>query len=297
MQQSYFGWASVLSSRAMFFTTVTLLRQPVPEKLPGEPIEPFHSLLELEAINFAYSSNQHLILKDIALRIPKGSRVGFVGKTGSGKTTLLNLIMGLLEPESGQIRIDGRLLTPSNKHSWQQQVARVPQSIFLTDGSIAENIAFGMSASKIDHEKLRHVCGMADIAEFIESLPEGYSTFVGERGVRLSGGQIQRIGLARALYKDATVLVLDEATSALDDATEANIIEAVERLGRQYTVLMIAHRTSTLRECDIIFRFDSGVLVESGSPEEVLGSAIRVIQPKGTARELQQPRRAGTHEQ
>jgi ATP-binding cassette subfamily B protein len=138
---------------------------------------------------------------------------------------------------------------------------------------------------------------MADIAEFIESLPEGYSTFVGERGVRLSGGQIQRIGLARALYKDATVLVLDEATSALDDATEANIIEAVERLGRQYTVLMIAHRTSTLRECDIIFRFDSGVLVESGSPEEVLGSAIRVIQPKGTARELQQPRRAGTHEQ
>jgi ATP-binding cassette subfamily B protein len=138
---------------------------------------------------------------------------------------------------------------------------------------------------------------MADIAEFIESLPEGYSTFVGERGVRLSGGQIQRIGLARALYKDATVLVLDEATSALDDATEANIIEAVERLGRQYTVLMIAHRTSTLRECDIIFRFDSGVLVESGSPEEVLGSAIRVIQPKGAARELQQPRRAGTHEQ
>ena len=161
----------------------------------------------------------------------------------------------------------------------------MPQSIFLTDGSIAENIALGVPADAIDIDKMRHVCRLAELAHFVEGLPQGYATSVGERGVRLSGGQIQRIGLARALYKDATVLVLDEATSALDDATEANIIEAVQRLGRRYTVLMIAHRTTTLRECDIIYKLDSGVLVESGSPQEVFGHGIKG-QPGPTAREL-----------
>jgi ATP-binding cassette subfamily B protein len=200
--------------------------------------------------------------------------VGFVGKTGSGKTTLLNLVMGLLDAASGEIRIDRRPLTAANKQSWQKQVAHVPQSIFLTDGSIAENVALGVPAGNIDQDKLRDVCRQAELAEFIESLPKGYETAVGERGVRLSGGQIQRIGLARALYKDATVLVLDEATSALDDATEANIIDAVQRLGRSYTVLMIAHRTTTLRECDIIYKLESGRLVQSGSPEDVFGSAV-----------------------
>ena len=176
----------------------------------------------------------------------------------------------------GEIRVDGHLLTSSNKRSWQQQVAHVPQSIFLTDGSIAENIALGVPADAIDIDKMRHVCRLAELAHFVEGLPQGYATSVGERGVRLSGGQIQRIGLARALYKDATVLVLDEATSALDDATEANIIEAVQRLGRRYTVLMIAHRTTTLRECDIIYKLDSGVLVESGSPRKCSVTASRV---------------------
>jgi ABC-type multidrug transport system fused ATPase/permease subunit len=281
MQQSYFGWASVLGQRAIFFDTVKLLRQPVPVQDSSDPLPTFTSELELDSIDFGHAADQPLTLRGISLRIPKGSRVGFIGKTGSGKTTLLNLVMGLLEPASGEIRVDGRLLTPTNKQSWQRQVAHVPQSIFLIDGSIAENIAFGMSRDHVDLDKLRHVARLADIADFIEGLPQGYSTFVGERGVRLSGGQIQRIGLARALYKDATVLVLDEATSALDDVTEANIIEAVQRLGREYTVLMIAHRTTTLRECDVIFRLDSGVLVESGSPQEVFGSPMRVINGHG----------------
>ena len=275
MQQSYFGWASLLSHRALFFNTVMLLRLPGPASVASEPLLPLKSLVELDGVSFAYPSDRNFTLKNITVQIPKGSRVGFVGKTGSGKTTLLNLVMGLLEPVSGEIRVDGDLLTTANKQSWQKQVAHVPQSIFLTDGSIAENIALGVPAEAIDEAKLRDVCRQAELAQFVESLPRGYSTPVGERGVRLSGGQIQRIGLARALYKDATVLILDEATSALDDATEANIIDAVQRLGRRYTVLMIAHRTTTLRECDTIYRLDAGKLVESGTPESVLGAGIR----------------------
>lgn len=285
MQQSYFGWASLLSHRSLFFDTVTLLRHPLPPNIAAESLPRLQSAVELDDVGFGYASDQHFTLRNISLRIPKGSRVGFVGKTGSGKTTLLNVVMGLLDPASGEIRVDGHLLTSSNKRSWQQQVAHVPQSIFLTDGSIAENIALGVPADAIDIDKMRHVCRLAELAHFVEGLPQGYATSVGERGVRLSGGQIQRIGLARALYKDATVLVLDEATSALDDATEANIIEAVQRLGRRYTVLMIAHRTTTLRECDIIYKLDSGVLVESGSPQEVFGHGIKG-QPGPTAREL-----------
>lgn len=296
MQQTYFGWASILSNRSMFFDTMILLRQPLPAKVSTEPVPPFHSILQLDSIDFAYSANQPLTLHNISLQIPKGSRVGFVGKSGSGKTTLLNLVMGLLAPTAGEIRVDGRVLTETNKHSWQRQVARVPQSIFLTDGSIAENVAFGLSASEIDQQKLRQVCRQADVAEFIEGLPNGYSTPVGERGIRLSGGQIQRIGLARALYKDATVLILDEATSALDDSTEANIIEAVRRLGDRYTVLIIAHRTNTLRDCDLIFRLDSGRLAQGDSAVLKSGSTISVGQSKDSAPKLRAGSRSAHRE-
>jgi ATP-binding cassette, subfamily B, bacterial PglK len=285
MQQTYFGWASVLGHRSLFFEIVGLLQRPVPNRRATEALAPFHSNISLRGIAFDYSSDRHFALTNVSLDIPKGSRVGFVGKSGSGKTTLVNILMGLLEPTSGEMRVDGQLLTAANKQSWQRQVAHVPQFIFLTDGSITENVAFGVPANEIDFDKLRHVCGLADIAEFIDSLPKGYSTPVGERGVRLSGGQIQRIGLARALYKDATVLILDEATSALDDATEANIIEAVQRLGRNYTVLMIAHRTTTLRECDIVHKLDSGLIVESCSPEQLFGPRVTPIKPSAAANE------------
>jgi ATP-binding cassette subfamily B protein len=286
IQQSYFGWASVTGFRSQLFEIVALLQQPMPTKTAAEPLPLLNSLVELDAVDFTHSSDQHFALQKVSVSIPKGARVGFVGKSGSGKTTLVNLIMGLLDPSSGEIRVDGHSLTSSNKQSWQMQVAHVPQSIFLIDGSIAENIAFGIPAEEIDKDRLREVCRLAELGEFIEGLPSGYSTSVGERGVRLSGGQIQRIGLARALYKNATVLVLDEATSALDDATEANIIEAVQRLGRGYTILMIAHRTTTLRECDIVYRLDAGKVVESGAPHEVLGWAVSSLKPQMGSHEL-----------
>lgn len=286
MQQSYFGWASLLSNRTVFFDIISLLRHPVPSTEVSEPLAPFHSLLELDDVSFAYSADAYFNLQNITLGIPKGSRVGFVGKSGSGKTTLLNIVMGLLEPVSGDIRVDGHALTRANRRAWQRQVAHVPQSIFLTDGSIAENVALGVSAREIDLGKMRRVCRLAELADFIESLPKGYATVVGERGARLSGGQIQRLGLARALYKDATVLVLDEATSALDDATEANIIEAVQRLGRDYTILMIAHRTTTLRECDMIFRLDSGALVERGAPAQAFKSGVGLMKDRTMAHDV-----------
>ena len=277
VQQAYFGWANLLSSQGMLFAITRLLRQPLPRATGERELAQFHSAVELESVSFAYAGDKHQTIEAMSLRIPKGARVGFVGKSGSGKTTLQNLLMGLLEPTTGQITIDGELLGPANLASWQKQVAHVPQSIFLIDGPIAQNVAFGVVPDEIDQERLRHACKQADIADFIEGLPDGYDALVGERGVRLSGGQIQRIGLARALYKNASVLILDEATSALDDATEANIIDAVEQLGRDYTILMIAHRTTTLRRCDTIFKLESGRLVESGSPAEVLGGGLRKL--------------------
>ena len=279
IQQSYVGWANLLSSRGMFFQMTALLRRPMPQPHAGEDLPVLQSKLEMRSVGFSYVAEHQPTLSDITLSIPKGSRVGFVGKTGSGKTTLLNLLMGLLSPTAGEILVDSRRLTAANLRSWQKQVAHVPQFIFLTDGSIAENVALGVPPEEVDLERVRSACEQADIAEFIDTLPNGYSSFVGERGVRLSGGQIQRIGLARALYKHASVLILDEATSALDDATEANIIEAVQRLGREYTVLMIAHRTTTLRQCDIVFRLDCGRLVEFGPPAQVLGLKALPTEP------------------
>jgi ABC-type multidrug transport system fused ATPase/permease subunit len=296
MQQVYFGWASVLNQRSMFFETVTLLQRPIPSIRSNVQLPQFHSQLELKSVDFAYGRDQSLTLKDISLRIPKGARVGFVGKTGSGKTTLLNLVMGLLDPVGGEICIDRNVLTSATKQSWQRQVAHVPQSIFLIDGSIAQNIALGVPDPEIDFDKLRRVSQMAAILDFVDSLDRGFDTSVGERGVRLSGGQIQRIGLARALYKDATVLVLDEATSALDDSTEAGIIEAVQHLGEDYTVLMIAHRTTTLRDCDLIFRLDRGRLVESGTPEVVLGVKKLSAKAPLSARQIGESRKAAGHE-
>ena len=210
------------------------------------------------------------VIKRLNLQIPRGSRVGFIGKTGSGKSTAIDLIMGLLEPMSGGIEIDGQLLTSANRRAWQAQIAHVPQSIYLADVTIAENIAFGLDVHDIDQQRMREAARKAQLAEFIETLPAQYQTEVGERGVRLSGGQRQRIGLARALYKQADVLVLDEATSALDDATEKAVMEAIDSLGKGITVLMVAHRVSTLSSCDRIFELKNGSLLREGSYQEVI---------------------------
>jgi ATP-binding cassette subfamily B protein len=188
-------------------------------------------------------------LNSIDLVIEKGSCVGFIGVTGSGKSTLLDIIMGLLEPTSGYIRIDDVVLKPLNYRSWQARIAHVPQTIFLSDSSIAENIAFGIPKEFIDQVWVREVSKQAQIASAIESWPKGYETIVGERGVRLSGGQRQRIGIARALYKKADVIVFDEATSALDSETENDVMQAIEGLKGGLTFLIIAHRVSTLKNC------------------------------------------------
>jgi ATP-binding cassette subfamily B protein len=197
--------------------------------------------------------------------------VGFVGTTGSGKSTLIDLILGLLVPQQGQIVVNGQPLTDLNRRAWQDCLAHVPQSIFLSDASLASNIALGVPPAQIDPGRLREAARRAQIHDFIQTLPRQYDTPVGERGVRLSGGQRQRIGLARAFYKQATVLVLDEATSALDDQTEAEVMKTIDELGPDVTVLMIAHRLSTLRACDLIVELQGGRIARVGNYTTIIG--------------------------
>jgi ATP-binding cassette subfamily B protein len=210
---------------------------------------------------------------------------GFIGKTGSGKSTLIDLIMGLLEPTEGQIEIFGQVLSRQNRRAWQAHIAHVPQAIYLADTTIAENVALGCDASKIDLARVKTSVEKAQLADFIESLPQQYQTPVGERGVRLSGGQRQRIGLARALYKQANVLVLDEATSALDDATETAVMQAIHELGNDITVLMIAHRLSTLKNCDRIVELGKGEMLREGTYQEIISKTAET----GTKREVYAP--------
>ena len=200
------------------------------------------------------------LLKNVNKKIPKGSRVGFIGTTGSGKSTLLDILMGLQPPSDGAIEVDGKVLTKSNLDSWRARLAHVPQSIFLADCSIEENIAFGIPKDLIDHDRVVIAARRANISETIDSLEQGYQTFTGERGVRLSGGQRQRIGIARALYKNADVLFFDEATSALDNETERSVIESINNLDADITVFMVAHRTTTLKSCTHIFKVSKGNL-------------------------------------
>lgn len=228
----------------------------------------------LDHIGFSYPNARMPALEDISLNIEVGTSVGLIGGTGAGKTTLVDIILGLLRPSEGQIIVDGEHISEDNLQSWQQALGYVPQSIFLADTSVAENIALGVARDEIDLAKVERCARMAQIHDFIASdMPEGYDTHVGERGVRLSGGQRQRIGIARALYRDPSVLVLDEATSALDTLTEKAVMESVQALSHQKTIIMIAHRLSTVRPCDRIFMLDKGRLVEQGSYEELLNTS------------------------
>jgi len=207
------------------------------------------------------------------LDIVRGSRCGIVGRTGGGKSTLLDIIMGLLEPTSGRLEVDGTTVSRANRRSWQQRIAHVPQVTYLSDASIAENIAFGVERERIDMDAVKRAATYAQIADFISRQPLGFDTKVGEGGVRLSGGQRQRIAIARALYKSADVLILDEATSALDNETEKAVIECIEGLDRRITVILIAHRLTTVRNCDLVVRMDEGVISEMGTYDQVLGHA------------------------
>ncbi len=276
IQAVYLGWASYSVHAHVLQDVLNLLRTPVrpAHLLPkGEDIRPFGTAIELRAVSFTYASEE-LALKDINLTIRKGERVGLIGRTGSGKRTLVDLLMGLLRPTRGQMLLSGEPMDDRNIGNWRAQIAHVPQSIFLSDDTIAANIAFGYHANEVDLERVREAARGADVLSFLEQLPDGLMTKVGERGIRLSGGQRQRIGIARALYKQATVLILDEATSALDDATEAAVMKSLEGLDRQLTVIVIAHRLSTVAICDTIYRLEAGRIVQSGSYQEVvLGEA------------------------
>ena len=219
-------------------------------------------LISMSHVAYRYAGSRVDVISGLNLNITRGMRVGIIGATGCGKSTLTDLIMGLLEPTFGEIKIEGRAINNENRRDWQRRLAHVPQSIFLTDSSIAENIAFGVPLAEIDLGRVIDAAKLAQLSDFVEALPDKYSSPVGERGVRLSGGQRQRIGIARALYKQAEVLILDEATSALDDTTEARVMESISKLERGITVLIISHRVSTLRDCNKIVELRGGIIHE-----------------------------------
>jgi len=228
--------------------------------------------LEVNGVTFAYPGVDAArpSLQDISVTIAHGETMGIVGGTGAGKTTLTDILLGLLRPQSGEIRVDGVTLDDSNLRRWRASVGYVPQEIFLTDSTVSQNIALGLPPEEIDPAKVERAARMAQIHDFVvSSLPNGYDTLVGERGVRLSGGQRQRIGIARALYNDPDLLVFDEATSALDNLTERELMEEIGALSGAKTVIMIAHRLSTVRACDKIIVLDGGRIVGQGSYDEL----------------------------
>jgi ATP-binding cassette, subfamily B, bacterial PglK len=231
---------------------------------------PFSRSLELRGISFQYEGAADPALRNVDLMIEANTSIGLVGPTGCGKTTTVDLILGLLEPDEGCMLADGVEINPQNIAGWQKNLGYVPQQIFISDDTIARNIAFGIPDGEIDMEAVRHAARIANLAEFVETeLPEGYETEIGERGVRLSGGQRQRIGIARALYRDPAILVMDEATSALDGITEESVMDAVRHLSRKKTVILIAHRLTTVKECDVIYLLDHGKIVTRGTYEEL----------------------------
>jgi len=226
-------------------------------------LEPKQAII-LQNIHYTYPNAQRPALHGINLEIPVGSSVGIIGTSGAGKTTLVDVLLGLLRPTEGAIVVDGQPITDDNLRTWQQALGYVPQDIFLTDSTVAENIALGVPTEQIDHEQVERCARMAQVHDFIVSdMPQGYSTVVGERGVRLSGGQRQRIGIARALYHDPSVLVFDEATSALDNETERAVMEAIDALAGTKTLILIAHRLSTVRNCQRVVRLEQGQARES----------------------------------
>lgn len=274
MQTLYKSWATMSGNYDLADDILRVLE--APEEAPpagATPLDGFTREIRFRGVGFHYPGAARPAVRGLDLVIDKGAKVGLVGRSGSGKSTTMDLLMGLLEPNEGRIEIDGRRLDRANAAEWQREIAHVPQDLFLADASIRENIAFGADPSEIDDARIRAAAEAADIAAFIEALPEGYDTIVGERGTRLSGGQRQRLGIARALYKRASIIFFDEATSALDSETETAVMDAIARLDPGLTIILVAHRISTLAFCDHIIRLEEGRLVESGPFQRVLAKA------------------------
>jgi ABC-type multidrug transport system fused ATPase/permease subunit len=275
VQKVYEGWAQTRNAKGSLQAVLHLISQPLPPVQSQGRARPLALCqgLRFEAVRFGYGPELPEVLNGIDFEIRRGERIGIIGSTGSGKSTTMDLLMGLLLPSEGKILVDGMDLHdpdyPERLSTWRATIAHVPQSIYLADSSIAENIAFGLPIDQVDMARVREAAAQAQIAGFIESSPDGYNTFVGERGIRLSGGQRQRIGIARALYKQAQVMVFDEATSALDNETEAAVMEAIETLSRDLTVIMIAHRLSTIARCDRVIELGDGTVQRFLRPAEI----------------------------
>lgn len=261
MQQAYNAWTNIKVGKDSLVGVLEILKKPCPlagnANVKISPIN-FTDRINIIDIYFRYAEDAPWVLNGVNIEIKKGSRVGFMGKTGGGKSTLLDIVMGLLEPTNGSLEIDGQKIGRQNKAAWQKRIAHVPQAIYLTDGTISENIAFGMASENIDYKRVYEAAAKAQLLPFIEGLAENFETHVGERGVKLSGGQKQRIGIARALYKNADVFIFDEATSALDDSTESEVMESIQGYGPELTILIIAHRLSTLEMCETVYQLDGG---------------------------------------
>ena len=274
-QQFYTAVTTILGYRASLTTALAILDQPMPANygLQAAPPLEFHRELKFENLRFRYTENGPWVIDGVDLTIAKGTCVGVVGTTGCGKSTLLDLLMGLLTPVEGAVLVDEHVLEGNRLRAWQRSIAHVPQHIFLADASLTENIAFGIPVEDVSMERVREAASRAMIAEFIDGEPAGYATMVGERGIRLSGGQRQRIGIARALYKQASVLVFDEATSALDSLTEQSIVHSLADFDREVTVLLVAHRLSTLKDCDMIVEMNDGRIVGVGTFECLMSTS------------------------
>lgn len=275
MQNIYSSWSAIQGSYVSLQDVLRLLDQPLPKYLDKSNSRQisFNRSIKLKKINFSYSPKHPKVIKDISLTIRKGDLIGIMGPTGSGKTTLTDILMGLLQPTSGVMKVDGKTISKSNLRSWQKHIAHVPQSIFLSDATIGENIAFGIQSEQIDWDKVYFAAQKAQIQDLILNLPDQYKTMVGERGIRLSGGQRQRISIARAFYKNADVLIFDEATSALDNQAEDAVMKSIEDLGGEITVILIAHRLTTLRKCTKIIKVANGKIEAIGSYQDIIDSS------------------------
>ena len=277
IQLIYSSWATLKTYSASIQAVLDKLDQPLPLVVNVDNPLRLRNYVRLEDVHFRYGPEQPEVLRGLDFTIRRGERIGIIGDTGSGKSTTVDLLMGLLAPTSGLVLIDGENLHdsayPDRILAWRSAIAHVPQSIYLSDSSIAENIAFGVPPEKIDFARVQQAASQAQISSFIDSSPDGYDTFVGERGIRLSGGQRQRIGIARALYKRAQVLVFDEATSALDTGTENALMSALNHLSNELTTITVAHRLATIQNCDRVIRLSDGIVLADGPPHRVMSAS------------------------
>lgn len=274
LQQIYHALASIRGAQSVLDTVVrdfASARLASDSDMPTENPLRLDQHLDLSDISFSYATAGRPALRRLNMKISARTTIGIVGGTGAGKTTLVDLVLGLLTPDEGVIAVDGTAVSSGNLRAWQRTLGYVPQSIYLTDDTIAANIAFGVPKEHIDMGAVERAARTAALHDFVLSeLPQGYDTVVGERGVRLSGGQRQRIGIARALYRDPTLLIMDEATSALDNITERVVMEAVQNIRADKTIILIAHRLSTVRDCDAIFLMEQGRVVAQGTYDELV---------------------------